>query len=71
MSLPPPGFIQPCLPTVSRLVPNGPQCAFEIKHDGFRFICLRDGKRVRGNAALRSGLVSVARPHRSSSREIG
>ena len=47
MSLHPPGFIEPCLPTVSRIVPTGPQWAFEIKHDGFRFICLRDGKRVR------------------------
>ena len=25
----------------------GPQWAFEIKHDGFRFICRRDGDRVR------------------------
>ncbi len=47
MPLYPPGFIEPCLPTVSRTVPTGPQWAFEIKHDGFRFICLRDGKRVR------------------------
>ena len=47
MCLHPPGFIEPCLPTVSRIVPTGPQWAFEIKHDGFRFICLRDGKRVR------------------------
>ncbi len=43
----PPGFIEPCLPNVSRIVPTGPQWAFEIKHDGFRFICLRDGDRVR------------------------
>jgi ATP-dependent DNA ligase len=30
--------------------PNGadqPQWAYEIKHDGFRFICHRDGERVR------------------------
>jgi bifunctional non-homologous end joining protein LigD len=32
---------------VSRSVPTGREWAFEIKHDGFRFICLRDGKRVR------------------------
>jgi hypothetical protein len=37
MPLHPPGFIEPCLPTVSRIVPTGPQWAFEIKHDGFRF----------------------------------
>ena len=28
-------------------MPTGPQWAFEIKHDGFRFICLRDRKRAR------------------------
>ena len=30
---------------MSRTVPNGPQWAYEIKHDGF--ICHRDGDRVR------------------------
>ena len=43
----PAGFIEPCLPTPSRTVPSGPQWAHEIKHDGFRFICRRDGDRVR------------------------
>ena len=43
----PPGFIAPCLPTNARTVPTGPQWAYEIKHDGFRFICRRDGDRVR------------------------
>jgi ATP-dependent DNA ligase len=47
MSLHPPGFIEPCLPTGSRIAPTGPQWAYEIKHDGFRFICRRDGDRVR------------------------
>jgi ATP-dependent DNA ligase len=47
MSLYPPGFIEPCLPTVSRSLPTGPEWAFEIKHDGFRFNCRRDGERVR------------------------
>jgi bifunctional non-homologous end joining protein LigD len=47
MSLHPSGFIEPCLPTGSRTVPTGPQWAYEIKHDGFRFICHRDGERVR------------------------
>jgi bifunctional non-homologous end joining protein LigD len=28
-------------------VPDGPGWAYEIKHDGFRFICRRDGERVR------------------------
>ena len=43
----PVGFIEPCLPTGARSVPSGPQWAYEIKHDGFRFICWRAGDRVR------------------------
>ena len=43
----PTDFIEPCLPTVSRTVPTGAGWAYEIKHDGFRFICRRDGDRVR------------------------
>ena len=35
----PAGFIGPCRP--------GRNGANEIKHDGFRFICRRDGDRVR------------------------
>ncbi len=42
-----PGFIEPCLPTNAHVVPTGPQWAYEIKHDGFRFICWRMGDRVR------------------------
>jgi len=40
-------FIEPCLPTISRLVPTGPGWVYEIKHDGFRFLGVRQGKRVR------------------------
>ncbi len=43
----PAGFIEPCLPTLARTVPDGPRWAYEIKHDGFRFICRCDGDRVR------------------------
>jgi bifunctional non-homologous end joining protein LigD len=43
----PEGFIEPCLPTLGQAVPSGPQWAYEIKHDGFRFICRREGDRVR------------------------
>jgi len=43
----PEGFIEPCLPTVAPAVPGGPRWAYEIKHDGFRFICRREGERVR------------------------
>jgi bifunctional non-homologous end joining protein LigD len=41
----PEGFIEPSLPTLGAT--SGPQWAYEIKHDGFRFICRRDGDRVR------------------------
>ena len=43
----PPGFVEPCLPTNGHAVPVGPQWAYEIKHDGFRFICWRVGDRMR------------------------
>jgi bifunctional non-homologous end joining protein LigD len=43
----PAGFIDPCLPTLARAVRDGPQWVHEIKHDGYRFICRRDGDRVR------------------------
>jgi bifunctional non-homologous end joining protein LigD len=43
----PTGFIEPCLPTLGHAVPTGSRWAFEIKHDGFRFICRRVGDRVR------------------------
>jgi hypothetical protein len=33
----PPGFIEPCLPTLAGTVPTGSQWVYEIKHDGFRF----------------------------------
>jgi bifunctional non-homologous end joining protein LigD len=46
-ALRPPGFIEPCLPTLGSAVPCGPKWAYEIKHDGFRFICRREGDRIR------------------------
>ena len=43
----PAGFIPPCVPVLSRSVPEGPEWVYEIKHDGMRLICQRDGGRVR------------------------
>jgi ATP dependent DNA ligase domain len=40
-------FIEPCLLTISRSVPTGPQWAYEIKHDGFHFLAVRQRKQVR------------------------
>jgi bifunctional non-homologous end joining protein LigD len=41
------GFVEPCLPTLGDTLPNGREWAYEIKHDGYRFICSRSGDRVR------------------------
>ena len=43
----PAGLVEPCGPTLGHTVPSGSRWAYEIKHDGFRFICRRDGDRVR------------------------
>ncbi len=43
----PSGFIAPCLPTSTRQPPFGPDWLIEIKHDGFRVIARKEGKRVR------------------------
>ena len=38
---------EPCIPTQARKVPDRPEWIHEIKHDGYRLIVQRDGKRVR------------------------
>jgi bifunctional non-homologous end joining protein LigD len=38
---------QPCIPTRGTEVPAGPDWLHEIKHDGYRLIVQREGKRVR------------------------
>jgi bifunctional non-homologous end joining protein LigD len=38
---------QPCIPTRATKVPAGADWIHEIKHDGYRLIVVRDGKRVR------------------------
>jgi len=38
---------QPCIPTRGTKVPAGSDWLHEIKHDGYRLIVQRDGKRVR------------------------
>jgi bifunctional non-homologous end joining protein LigD len=41
----PPGFIQPCRPTVAVSPPRGPGWVHELKHDGYRLqIHVRDGR---------------------------
>src|SRR5260370_31528729 len=36
-----------CIPTGGTKVPAGPEWLYEIKHDGYRLIVVRDGARVR------------------------
>ena len=38
---------EPCIPTRGTKVPDRPEWIHEIKHDGYRLIVQRDGKRVR------------------------
>ena len=38
---------EPCIPTRATTVPDRPEWIHEIKHDGYRLIVQRDGKRVR------------------------
>ena len=43
----PAGFIQPCQPTLSDIVPSGPLWLHEIKRDGYRILAQKEGGRVR------------------------
>ena len=38
---------EPCIPTKAAKVPDRPEWIHEVKHDGYRLIVQRDGKRVR------------------------
>jgi ATP-dependent DNA ligase len=44
---PPPGFIEPCLPSPAEHPPVGPNWVHEIKHDGFRLMARRDPAGIR------------------------
>jgi hypothetical protein len=41
------GFIEPCLPSLVEIPPQGPGWLHEIKHDGYRLLAWRKGARVR------------------------
>jgi bifunctional non-homologous end joining protein LigD len=43
----PPGFIEPCIPTLASRPPVGPDWIHEIKHDGYRLIVRKKDDRVR------------------------
>jgi bifunctional non-homologous end joining protein LigD len=40
-------FIEPCLPSLTKRPPDGPDWVHEIKHDGFRILACRDSAGVR------------------------
>jgi bifunctional non-homologous end joining protein LigD len=43
----PEGFIEPCQPVLSALVPPGPEWIHELKHDGWRVLARKEADRVR------------------------
>jgi ATP-dependent DNA ligase len=54
---------EPCIPTRGTKVPSGPEWLHEIKHDGYRLIVQREGKRVRLFARNGQGLWSLSHTH--------
>jgi bifunctional non-homologous end joining protein LigD len=44
----PPSWIAPCMPTLVRTAPTGPNWLHEIKHDGYRVVCVVD----QGNVSI-------------------
>jgi bifunctional non-homologous end joining protein LigD len=40
------GFIEPCQPSAAHKPPSGPDWIHEIKHDGYRMMGWRAGRRV-------------------------
>lgn len=47
ITLPAPGFIEPCVPTPAKKPPRGADWWFELKHDGYRLMVRKAGRDVR------------------------
>jgi bifunctional non-homologous end joining protein LigD len=47
ITLPAPGFIQPCIPTAAKRVPSGQAWVYELKLDGYRLHVRKSGTDVR------------------------
>jgi bifunctional non-homologous end joining protein LigD len=45
--LSPEGFIEPCQPVLSAIVPSGSDWIHELKHNGWRILARKDSDRVR------------------------
>jgi hypothetical protein len=67
----PPGFIEPCLPTNGHAVPTGPQWAYEIKHDGFRFVCWPPHPAITAAPCRPAPGPCIRRTSQASSRHAG
>src|SRR5437868_4728522 len=47
ITLPAPGFIEPCIPTLAKIPPRGSDWLFELKLDGYRLMVRKNGLDVR------------------------
>jgi ATP dependent DNA ligase domain len=65
----PAGFIAPCLPINAAQPPSGVQWLREIKHDGFRIIARKDGKRVKLYSRPGNDLTYRFPAHRRGDRQ--
>jgi ATP-dependent DNA ligase len=68
-----PRQFEPCIPTRGKKVPTGPDWIHEIKHDGYRLIVQREGKRVRlftGTATETASKVVIKRATMCVGREM-
>jgi bifunctional non-homologous end joining protein LigD len=62
----PPAFVAPCLPTLVRTPPPGPEWAHEIEHDGYRAVSMIRGATSRSTpGAAMAGLRAcrTSTPH--------
>ena len=47
ITLPAPGFVEPCIPTAAKRIPSGPDWVYELKLDGYRLHVRKTGAEVR------------------------
>jgi ATP-dependent DNA ligase len=47
ITLPAPGFVEPCIPSPAKKPPRGSDWLFELKHDGYRLLVRKAGVDIR------------------------
>ena len=62
----PKSAFEPCIPTRATAVPDRPDWIHEVKHDGYRLIIARDGKRVHDWSDRFPRIVEAALRNRNS-----